>query len=152
MPKLGDLLARPWPIELRIPASRLRTPARVISTLLLVALMVIGVVLAVVGALAAEIDGWEGVGTLGTEVGAVLWFAGAVTWGARRGATVARAVLLAAMFMGGVVLIGAALIAEWSGAALALAMEFGVGLLAVPLIDGVLIGTLHDRLLHFAGD
>lgn len=160
MSKLGETLARPlrvelpWspaaPVDVTIPLHRLRTPARMVSTLLLLVLMVAGVVLAVASAVAAETEAWEGVGTLGTELGAVLWFAGAVTWGARRGPTVARAVLLAVMFVGGLLLIAVALVGGWSGAALALAMEFGVGMLAVPLIDVVLIGSLHDRLRQFA--
>jgi hypothetical protein len=160
MTKFGATLARPlrvelpWspaaPLDVTIPVHRLRTPARLASTLLLATLMVVGVVVACASALAAETDTWEGAGTLGTELGAVLWFAGAVTWGARRGPTVARAVMLSLMFVGGLSLIVVALIGEWSGAALSLAMEFGVGMLAVPLIDVVLIGSLHDRLQQFA--
>jgi hypothetical protein len=141
-------LARPLRVEL--PVQLLRRPARAVSMVLLVVLMTGGVALAVVAAVAAETDHWEGLGTFGTELGAALWFAGAVAWGARRGATVARAALLGGMFVLGLALIAAALVGDWSGSALSLAMEFGVGLLAVPLIDVVLIGAFYGGLQHYA--
>jgi hypothetical protein len=139
------------PIERRpdgveVDLGTLRAPARLTATLLLLALMVVGVSVAIVSALAAQRDSTEAIGTLGTELGAAMWFAGAVTWGGRRGATVGRAALLVATFLAGLALILTALLADWSGARLDLAMEFGVGMLAVPVIDVVVIGLLHRNL------
>lgn len=86
----------------------------------------------------------------GVEVGAVLWFAGAVTLGARAKATVLRAVALLLTALAGAALIVTALVRGWTGAGLGLAMEFGVGALAIPVIDVVLLGFLHSRLDQFA--
>lgn len=85
----------------------------------------------------------------GAELGAALWFASAVAAGSRRGATVGRGLLLVLTFVAGAALIVSALALGWRGAALALAMELGVGMLAVPIIDVVLIGALHQRLDDF---
>lgn len=148
------------PLVIRLPWDRpievdgavldvLRGPVRRTAVALLVVMMAAGVALAVVSAIAAERDGTEGIGTFGTELGAALWFAGAVAWGSRRGATVRRGLLLSLTFVAGIGLVATALVAAWSGAALALAMEFGVGMLAVPVIDVVLIGTLHRGLDTF---
>lgn len=158
MARIGDTLTRP--LLVRLPgtesaegraggAELLRAPARCAAVALLAAMMAAGVTLAVVGAVAAEGERFEGLGTLGTELGAALWFASAVAAGSRRGATVGRGLLLVLTFVAGAALIVSALALGWRGAALALAMEFGVGMLAVPIIDVVLIGALHQRLDDF---
>jgi hypothetical protein len=115
----------------------------------LAVLMLVGIALAVTAAIAADGDETAAVGALGTELGAALWFAGAVAWGARRHATAARGLLLALTFVSGLVLIAAGLLLDWSGPALELTMEFGVGMLAIPVIDVILMGVLYDRLDTF---
>ena len=56
-----------------------------VATALLWVLAVGGITLAVVGAIAEDRAGSEAVGAFGVEAGAALWFAGAVTLGARPG-------------------------------------------------------------------
>jgi hypothetical protein len=70
----------------------------------------------------------EGIATLGLEAGAALWVGGAVAWTVRA-TTVGRALLVVAAAAAGVILIALALALDWSGAALDLSMEFGVGAL-----------------------
>lgn len=161
MSRLGALLRRPFQVQLpwlpvadggrtvEVPVGVLRRPAALVAWLVPIVMMVVGLVVAVLAAVAAERERTEGIGTLGTELGAALWFAGAVVWGARRRATVARAALLALVLVLGLVLIGMALVRGWSGAGLSLAMEFGVGMVAVAVLDVVLIGIL-DQLRSFA--
>ena len=70
----------------------------------------------------------------------------AVTLGARPGPTVLRIALLTVTGLGGLALIGVALVAGWSGVGLDLAMEFGVGAVAVVVLDIVILGVLQARL------
>jgi hypothetical protein len=79
-----------------------------------------------------------------------MWFAGAVTLGARPRPTVLRVVLLLLTGVCGLALIAAAILAEWSGVVLDLAMEFGVGAVAVVLLDIVILGVLQARLDQLA--
>jgi tetrahydromethanopterin S-methyltransferase subunit E len=79
-----------------------------------------------------------------------MWFAGAVTLGARPGPTALRVALLAATGLAGLALIAVALIGQWSGVALDLAMEFGVGAVAVVVLDVVILGVLQARLDQYA--
>lgn len=109
-------------------------------------LAVVGLTLALGSAVLAERGPTEAVGTLGVELGAAMWFGGAVTLGARRGATVGRALALLGLATTGAVLIALALVLGWTGAALSLAMEFGVGAVAVAVIDVLLLGLVQSRL------
>gem|GEM_PF-3017500 len=138
------------PFLVELPVARLRRPFGVLVFVVPIALMVVGITLALLSAVAAERPDTEGIGSLGVELGAVLWFGGAVTLGARASATVLRAVALVLTALVGAGLIAVALVREWTGAGLALAMEFGVGALAIPVIDVVLLGFLHGRLDHLA--
>jgi hypothetical protein len=158
--RLGAVLRQPLRVQLpwqrsvdhpevAVPVDVLRRPAAVVAWVVPVVMMIVGIAIAIPAAFAAETDRGEGVGSLGTELGAALWFGGAVAWGARRRATVARIVLLAGVFVVGMALIAIALVRDWSGAGLALAMEFGVGLVAVAVIDVVLIGVV-DNLSSFS--
>lgn len=124
--------------------------ARILVVLLPAALAVVGLVLALAGAALSERAGAEAVGTLGLEVGAAMWFAGAVSLGARPRPTVLRIALLAVTGLGGLALIGVAIVDGWSGVALDLAMEFGVGAVAVVVLDIVILGVLQARLDHLA--
>jgi hypothetical protein len=162
--RLGALLRRPlvvrlpWqraapagtPMEVAVRVDVLRRPAALVASVVPLLMMVVGIAIAVPAAVAAETTRGEGLGSLGTELGAALWFGGAVTWGARRRATVARAILLVLVLVTGVALIAVALLRDWTGAGLALAMEFGVGMVAVAVIDVVLLG-LVSGLAGFAG-
>ncbi len=121
-----------------------------VATALLWVLAVGGITLAVVGAIAEDRAGSEAVGAFGVEAGAALWFAGAVTLGARPRPTVARALLLLGLALGGAVLVVLAVLLDWDGPALTLAMEFGVGSMAVAVIDVVLLGILHPGLEGYA--
>ena len=94
----------------------------------------------------------EGIGTLGVEAGAAIWFGGAVTLGAQRTTTVLRGLLLVLLGAVGIALIAAALTLGWGGAPLTLAMEFGVGAVAVVLVDVVLLGILHPGIERLAQD
>ena len=120
--------------------------ARVLVIVLPAVLGVVGLAIALAGALLSTREGTEAIGTLGLEVGAAMWFAGAVTLGARPGPTVLRIALLALTGIGGLSLIGVALVAGWSGVVLDVAMEFGVGAVAVVVLDIVILGVLQARL------
>jgi hypothetical protein len=133
-----------------VPVTGVSRVAGAVAVVLPTVLAVVGIVLAVAGAVVAERPGTEAVGTLATELGAALWFGGLLTLGARSGATVGRAVGLAALALGGPVLIGLALIRGWDGAELALAMELGVGAVAVAVLDVLLLGLLYGGLTRIA--
>jgi hypothetical protein len=124
--------------------------ARVLGIVVPAVLAVVGLAVALAGAALSTHDGTEAIGTMGLEVGAAMWFAGAVTLGARPGPTVLRMALLALTGIGGLSLIGVALVAEWSGVVLDLAMEFGVGAVAVVVLDIVILGVLQARLDRLA--
>ena len=94
--------------------------------------------------------GTEAAGTLATELGAALWFGGVLTLGARSGATVGRAIGLAGLALGGALLVALAWFLAWEGAALALAMELGVGAVAVAVLDVLLLGLLYGGLTRIA--
>jgi hypothetical protein len=119
-----------------------RRASRAVAVAVLWIVVVAGTGIAVVAA-AFEQRGNEVVGTFGVEFGAALWFGGVVALGARRGATVARALLLVGLALGGAGLIVVAVVLGWSGAGLGLAMEFGVGAMAVPFVDVLLLGVLY---------
>lgn len=106
-------------------------------------LIVVGLGLAVISAVLAERPSTEQIGALGVELGAAMWFAGAVTLGARPGSTVRRSILLMCCGVVGSVLIVVGLVVPWHGVALGLGMEFGVGLIAIPVIDIVVIRLLY---------
>jgi hypothetical protein len=103
------------------------------------------VVVAVGSAVLAEEPSTEGIGTFGVEAGAALWFGGAVALSLR--STSARHLLLV-LGAGavGALLVAISLVLGWSGAALALAMEFGVGALAVVVIDVIVLGRVQPGL------
>lgn len=138
------------PLLVELPVARLRRPFGLLVVVVPIVLMVVGITMAIVSAVATEHDGLEGIGTFGVEVGAVLWFGGAVTLGARAKATMLRALALFLTAAAGAALIVVALVRDWTGPGLDLAMEFGVGALAIPVIDVVLLGFLHSRLDRFA--
>ena len=50
----------------------------------------------------------------------------------------------------GAVVVASALLLDWTGAGLSLAMEFGVGANAVAVIDVVILGVVHNRIESFA--
>ena len=120
--------------------------ARVLSWVLPGFLVVVGLTLALGSAVLAERDATEAVGSFGIELGAAMWLGGALTLGARRGATVGRAIALACLALAGVILVALSVALDWTGAPLALAMEFGVGAVAVAVID-VLLGLVQSRLV-----
>jgi hypothetical protein len=111
--------------------------------------VLLGLAISVAAVLVLERGVSEAVGGLGVELGAALWFAGALTLGARRGATVGRALALCGLAAAGVALVALAFARDWSGAALDLALEYGVGAVSVAVIDVLLLGTLHPRLARF---
>jgi hypothetical protein len=125
------------------------TTARILLVAIPAVLAAVGLAVALAGA-ALSVSGVEAVGTLGLEVGAAMWFAGAVTLGARPGPTVLRVVLLAATGLVGVALIAFAIVGGWTGVALDLAMEFGVGAVAVVVLDVVILGVIQTRLDQFS--
>jgi hypothetical protein len=133
-----------------VPVSGVQRVAGAVSVVLPTALAVVGIVMAVGGAVAAERPGTEAVGTLATELGAALWFGGVLTLGARGGATVGRAFGLAGLALGGALLVALAWVLAWEGAALALAMELGVGAVAVAVLDVLLLGLLYGGLTRIA--
>jgi hypothetical protein len=140
------------PTEVSVPVTHAKRPAGFLAAGLPVILMAGGIVIAVLAADWAEQPDREGFGALGVEAGAALWFAGAISLGLRRAPTVLRVFGLAATAAIGVLLVALALALDWSGATLTLAMEFGVGALAVVVIDVLLLGILHPRIEHFADD
>jgi hypothetical protein len=127
-------------------AIALNTTARVLVVVIPTALAVGGLALALVGAAIAEFADADALGTLGLEVGAAMWFAGAVTLGARPSPTALRVGLLAVTGLAGLALIAAAFVGGWSGVGLDLAMEFGVGAVAVVVLDVLILGVLQARL------
>ena len=138
--------ARTLPTQLAVPIGAVRRPASVLAIVLPVVMMVVGLSTALACAALAEKPSTEGIGTFGVEAGAALWFAGAVTLGGRRSPTVLRGVLLGLTTIVGVALVAASLLLGWSGAALGLAMEFGVGCIAVAVIDVIIIGVVYSTL------
>ena len=124
--------------------------ANVVVVVLPATLASIGLVMALLGGLLAQRGTTEAVGTLAIEIGAAMWFAGAVTLGARPRPTVLRVVLLCATGLGGLALIAAALVGAWSGVALDLAMEFGVGAVAVVVLDFWILGVVQTNLDRLA--
>lgn len=124
--------------------------ATVLTTVIPATLALFGIVIAVVAAVLAEHETTEAVGSLGVEFGAAMWFAGAVALGARPRPTRLRVSLLIVTGLLGAALIGSALIGEWTGAALTLAMEFGVGAVAVVLLDVLILGLLQSGLDRLA--
>ena len=129
-----------------IPLGPVRASAKALTIVIPIVMVVVGAILAVASAIAAQEDATESIGAFGLEFGAALWFGGALTLGARPRPTVRRLVLFASVTLGALGLILAALIGSWSGAALDLSMEFGVGLLAVVVIDLVLLRFAHGYL------
>jgi hypothetical protein len=108
-------------------------------------MIVAGLAIAAPASLLAERSTTEAVGTLGVEAGAALWFGGAVALSLR--ATTARRVVLvvlAAVVGAGLILVALGL--GWTGAPLALAMEFGVGALAVVVVDVIVLGAIEPAL------
>jgi hypothetical protein len=142
----------PWPpegagpAEYAVPVGGVQRGAHHVARILPWVLVVLGAVISVVAAVVIERDLSEAAGGLGVEVGAALWFAGAITLGARSGATLGRFVALVVLALAGAALVAVAVLAGWSGAALDLALEYGVGAVAVAVIDVVLLGLLHPRL------
>ncbi len=130
----------------KVPLAPLRRPASTLARVLPPVLAVIGLTLALLSAIAVERwDVDDGPTTLALELGAALWFGGAVAW-SLRATTVRRALLIVATGVTGTALVAVALAAGWSGTALDLAMEFGVGAVAIVVIDVVVLGALHTRL------
>lgn len=129
-----------------VPSGPVQAAARVSARVIPWVLVVLGIAVSLVAAFVISRDLDDALGGLGVEVGAALWFAGALTLGARRGATVGRALSLLALALAGAVLVVLAFALDWSGAALDLALEYGVGAVAVAVIDVVLLGAIHGRL------
>jgi hypothetical protein len=98
----------------------------------------------------AERASSEGLGTCGVGAGAALWFGGAVALSVRRTTTVRRGLTIVMSGAIGSALIVLALSFGWSGAVLALAMEFGVGALAIVVIDVIVIGAIQPGLESLA--
>lgn len=90
------------------------------------------------------------VGAFGLEAGAALWFGGAITLGARSEPTMRRIVLWAVVTLGAVALILTAIFGSWSGVALDMSMEFGVGLLAIVVIDLAIVRFVGGGLASLA--
>ena len=130
----------------------LRYPATALAILVPVALVVAGLGLALASAVLAERASTEAIGAFGVEFGAAMWFAGAVSLGARGGSTLRRTILLSCSAMGGLVLIVLGLVVPWHGVALGLGMEFGVGLIAISIIDIVIIRLLYGTVRDIADD
>ena len=135
-----------------LPMSGLGRPVSLAARAIPVVMVVVGIAVAVPSAVWAERPSGEGLGSFGVEVGAAVWFAGAVTLGVRRATTVRRALLILLTALLGAVLVVIALVLDWSGAALTLAMEFGVGALAVLVIDVIVVGRLQPGLERIARD
>jgi hypothetical protein len=129
----------------RIRLDALHRPASMAARAIPPVLVVVGLALAVLSATVVEDLASDGIATLGVEAGAALWFGGAVAWSVRR-TTVGRALLVVGAAVAGLVLIALALALGWSGAALDLSMEFGVGALAIVVIDLIVLGTIHPGL------
>lgn len=131
--------------QLRAGWAAIARPASFAARAIPPVLVVVGLAVAVLSATVVEDAVSEGIATFGVEAGAALWFGGAVALSLRR-TTVARGLLVLAAALGGLVLIGLALLRGWTGAPLDLAMEFGVGALAIPVLDVVVLGVLQPAL------
>lgn len=138
------------PIEVVLPTRLFVGGAKVLAILIPVVMLVVGLVIALVSAQAAERSRTEGLGTMGVELGAALWFGGAVSLGIRRAPTVLRVVIIGLVGLCGALVVASALLLDWTGAGLSLAMEFGVGAVAVAVIDVVILGVVHSRIESFA--
>lgn len=132
--------------EVSIAVRGHRPVAQILRVAVPVVLIVVGGLVAVGGALLAERPDTEAIGTLATEAGAAVLFAGAVFLVVSRVPTVGRIIALLAAAGTGVVAIVLALAFGWEGAALALAMEFGVAAVALLVIDVVVMGLVFPRL------
>lgn len=122
----------------------LARPTSWIANAIAPALMVAGITIAVVAATLIGDDA-EGLAAFGVEAGAGLWFGGSIALSLRR-ATVGRALIILLAAAAGIVLVVLALTLGWTGAALDLAMEFGVGALAVVVVDVIVLGAFQPRL------
>ena len=138
------------PIEVVLPTRLFVGGAKVLAVLIHLVMLVVGMVIALVSAHAAERSRTEGIGTMGVELGAALWFGGAVSLGIRRAPTVLRVLIIGLVGLCGAVVVASALLLDWTGAGLSLAMEFGVGAIAVAVIDVVILGVVHSRIESFA--
>jgi hypothetical protein len=128
-----------------VPLDAVRRPASAAARAIPLVFVFVGLVMSILSATALEDLVSEGVATLGVEAGAALWFGGAMAWSVGR-TTVGRVLLLVGVALAGLMLVAVALVLGWTGAALDLAMEFGVGALAVIVIDFIVVGTLHPGL------
>jgi hypothetical protein len=126
------------------------TTARLLTIVIPTMIAIVGLSLALVASVLADRDSTEAIGTLGIELGAAMWFAGAIVVGGRPHPTVLRITLLAAAALGGVLLVATALLAGWTGTALDLAMEFGVGAVAIVVLDVIILGVVQSRLDQLA--
>jgi hypothetical protein len=122
----------------------LRYSASMLTIVVPVALIVVGLGLAVISAVLAERPTTEQIGTFGVEFGAAMWFAGAVALGVRPNSTVRRLMLLIGGGVVGLVLVVLGLVVPWHGVVLGLSMEFGVGLIAIPIIDIVVMTLFYE--------
>jgi hypothetical protein len=136
--------------EVSLPVRGHREAAQVVRVVVPVVLILVGAVLAVAGAILAERAETEGIGTLGTELGAAMLFAGAIFVVVTRVPTVGRIVVLVVTALVGLAAIAAALTFGWDGALLALAMELGVAAVALLVIDVVLVGLVFPRVEDLA--
>jgi hypothetical protein len=128
-----------------VPLDVLARPASMAARAIPPILIVVGLSVAILSATVIEEATTEGIATLGVEAGAALWFGGAVAWSLQR-TTVGRALLVIASAVAGIGLITLALTRGWSGPLLDLSMEFGVGALAIVVIDVVVLGALRPGL------
>jgi hypothetical protein len=88
------------PVQSELAGKAVTGTARVVVLVFPAILAAIGLIVALVAGMLAQRDSTEAVGTLGIEVGAAMWFAGAVTVGARPRPTVLRVVLIGATGLG----------------------------------------------------
>ena len=93
------------PIEVVLPTRLFVGGAKVLTVLIPVVMLVVGLVIALVSAHAAERPSTEGIGTMGIELGAALWFGGAVSLGIRRAPTVLRVVIIGVVGLCGAVVV-----------------------------------------------
>lgn len=151
VPVPGWLRRAVEPVPADLAGKVVNVAAGIVAVVLPLVLATVGLGVALAGGLLAQRDATEAVGTLGIEVGAAMWFAGVVTLGARPRPTVLRVVALGVMGVAGLALIGAAFANSWSGVALDLAMEFGVGAVAVVVLDVLILGVIQANLDRLAG-
>jgi hypothetical protein len=138
------------PVQSELAGKAVTGAARVVVLVFPAILAIVGLIVALAAGMLAQRDSTEAIGTLGIEIGAAMWFAGAVTLGARPRPTVLRVVLIGATGLGGLALITAALFGAWSGVALDLAMEFGVGAVAIVVLDLLILGVIQENLERLA--